>query len=178
MNKIITASIALSSVLLLSACGIVQNANQNTTPEQTSTGTTMNTNVNSSMSSNLNMNLNANSNASAPARVQTEYLKNLSLVANQPIETPLVITGEAKGWYFEGSFPIEIQDATGKVLTTVPAQAKGDWMSEDFVPFSATISFPKPTTKTGKVILRRDNPSGLPEYDMSYGIAVQFVGVE
>jgi hypothetical protein len=48
-------------------------------------------------------------------------------------------------------------------------------MTEDFVPFEATIKFEKPDTETGFLVLERDNPSGLPEYDDELIIAVRFV---
>ncbi len=45
----------------------------------------------------------------------------------------------------------------------VPAQALGEWMTEDFVPFSASLRFAVPSTPKGKLVLEKDNPSGLPE---------------
>lgn len=91
------------------------------------------------------------------------------------VSSPLTVTGKARGsWYFEASFPVELQDANGKVLVQVPAHAKGDWMTEDFVPFEVTLTFPKPATATGTLILHRDNPSGLPQNEASISIPVTF----
>lgn len=95
--------------------------------------------------------------------------------ANQNITSPLVVTGEARGnWYFEASFPVELRDGNGTLIAQKPAQAIGEWMTTSFVPFSVTLSFAKPSTATGTLILRNDNPSGLPENDRSISIPVRF----
>lgn len=83
-------------------------------------------------------------------------------VAGREIFSPLHIKGEARGyWFFEGDFPIKLLDGGGDVLATGIAHAQGDWMTEDFVPFEAEISFDYPDTNTGKIIFEKDNPSGL-----------------
>lgn len=98
-----------------------------------------------------------------------------SPVPNQKVASPLVVSGKAVGnWYFEASFPVMIVDANGEKLGVVPAQAKGEWMTTDFVPFEATLTFEKPTTPTGTVVFLKDNPSGLPENDNSISIPVSF----
>lgn len=82
----------------------------------------------------------------------------------QLVSSPLTIKGKARGnWYFEASFPTRLIDANGKVLGFMPIQAKGDWMTTEFVPFVGTLNFDTPLTKTGTLILQKDNPSGLPE---------------
>ncbi|OGZ07275.1 MAG: hypothetical protein A3D65_02145 [Candidatus Lloydbacteria bacterium RIFCSPHIGHO2_02_FULL_50_13] len=91
------------------------------------------------------------------------------------IKSPLSIRGEARGnWYFEASFPVRLLDANGKELAIVHAQAKDEWMTPEFVPYSAELTFNPPTTKTGTLILRKDNPSGLPEHDDSLTVPVRF----
>jgi cell division protein FtsA len=65
---------------------------------------------------------------------------------------------------------IASQDSHGVVAVANP---KGD-ISENFVPFSLTLSFPKPSTATGKIILKKDNPSGLPEYDDQIEVPIIF----
>ncbi len=85
---------------------------------------------------------------------------------NAKISSPLQIMGEARGfWFFEASFPVKMMDENGNDIEVNPTfiQAQGDWMTEDFVPFQATIEFEKPSTKKGILILEKDNPSGLPE---------------
>jgi hypothetical protein len=89
-----------------------------------------------------------------------------SLSSNAKITSPLTITGKAKGWYFEASFPINILDQNGKVIGQAPAQAQSDWMTSDWVPFKAVVTFTSPGAgKKGIVRLSNDNPSGLPEND-------------
>lgn len=94
---------------------------------------------------------------------------------NQTINSPLIITGKARGnWYFEASFPAVLLDANGKVLAQAPAQAQGEWMTTEYVPFSVTLTFAVPTTATGTLVLKKDNPSGLPEHDNELRIPVVF----
>ena len=82
---------------------------------------------------------------------------------NTTISSPLTITGEARGtWFFEASFPVRLVDNQGAEIATGIATAQGEWMTEDFVPFSATLTFSTAAT-IGTLILERDNPSGLPE---------------
>lgn len=83
---------------------------------------------------------------------------------NQAIESPLFIKGKARGnWYFEASFPIKIFDEQEFLLGQGVATALENWMTEDFVEFTATLPFAVPSTSGGKLILEKDNPSGLEE---------------
>ncbi len=93
------------------------------------------------------------------------------------ITSPLLITGQARGtWYFEASFPARLLDANGVLLAQAPVQAVGEWMTEEFVPFNGELTFGQPTTETGTLVLKKDNPSGLPEYDKELRIPVRFRG--
>lgn len=83
--------------------------------------------------------------------------------SNAIVTSPLVVSGDARGtWYFEASFPVRLLDGNGKEIARVPAQAQSDWMTENFVPFVATLTFVPPATATGTLVLEKDNPSGLP----------------
>ena len=94
---------------------------------------------------------------------------------NALVESPLVVSGEARGnWYFEASFPIKLYDANGKELTVAVAQAQGEWMTTEFVPFETILTFPNPITPTGTLVLEKDNPSGLPEHADELRIPVRF----
>ena len=94
---------------------------------------------------------------------------------NEPVSTPLLITGRARGnWYFEATFPVELRDATGKKIAEHFAQAQGDWMTSEYVPFAARLTFAKPATPTGTLILHKSNASGLPEHDNKLEIPVRF----
>lgn len=78
------------------------------------------------------------------------------------------VSGEARGnWYFEASFPVEVRGEDGTVLATVAAQADGDWMTTEFVPFSVEVTVPDSYIGEAVLTLRKDNPSGLPENDAS-----------
>lgn len=94
------------------------------------------------------------------------------------VTTPLQVTGKARGyWYFEASFPIIVTDWDGLIIGEGYATAEGDWMTEDFVPFTATVDFTLPPDtpyRRGTIIFKKDNPSGLPEHDDALEIPVQF----
>lgn len=95
--------------------------------------------------------------------------------ANETISSPLTAKGEARGfWFFEASFPIRLYDANGKEIAIQIAQAKSEWMTEDFVPFEAILQFSPPETETGTLVLEKDNPSGLPENADELRIPVRF----
>lgn len=94
--------------------------------------------------------------------------------ANAVVTSPLLVTGEARGtWYFEASFPVKLLDDQGNEIAITPAQAQGEWMTEDFVPFEATLEF-ETDALVGTLVLEKDNPSGLPENAASISIPVQF----
>lgn len=91
------------------------------------------------------------------------------------IETPLKVKGHARGpMFFEAVFSISIEDLNGNTIGTAIATATGDWMTEDFVPFESDITFSKPATKTGFLILHKSNASGLTEHDKQFRIPVNF----
>ncbi len=94
------------------------------------------------------------------------------------VTSPIHITGKARGnWFFEASFPIElVEDVSNEVLARGIATAKGEWMTAEFVPFQAELvfNFPNRTmaVTSGRLVLKKDNPSGIPEYDDSISIPV------
>ena len=91
------------------------------------------------------------------------------------VTSPLRITGQARGsWFFEASFPVTLVDANDKVLVQGIAESQGDWMTKNFVKFEAKLEFKAPATAKGFLILRKDNPSGLPEHDASFSVPVRF----
>ena len=98
---------------------------------------------------------------------------------NDSISTPLEIEGEARGsWFFEASFPVELLNEKGEVIASGIAQAQSDWMTENFVPFKAKIDFLPSLSGKGTLVLKKDNPSGLPEYDEQAEIPIVFQPVE
>lgn len=101
---------------------------------------------------------------------------------NQTITSPLSITGSARGpWFFEGSFSVVLTDWDGKIIAESLATADGEWMTEEFVPFVSLLEFVSPYQegsedfmRRGTIILKKDNPSGLPENDDALEIPVMF----
>ncbi len=94
---------------------------------------------------------------------------------NQIILSPLLVEGDARGpWFFEASFPVRLFDGNGKEIAIAIAQAKREWMTEEFVPFGARLEFAKPATGEGTIIFEKDNPSGLSEHDDSLIMPIRF----
>ncbi len=120
----------------------------------------------------------------APTNQQTTSVEPATrpdlVVVNSPlpgttVRSPLVISGKARGpWYFEGSAPIFLLDASGTVVASGHITAQGEWTTTDFVPFTVTLTFTTPTTTTGTLILKNDNPSGDPTKDKRIEIPVRF----
>lgn len=91
------------------------------------------------------------------------------------IQSPVTVQGKARGfWFFEADFPLRVEDAAGKLLGRGVAQAIGEWMSEDFVSFQATLSFERPSSEQGLLILERSNPSGLEENADELKVPIRF----
>jgi hypothetical protein len=78
-------------------------------------------------------------------------------------------------WFFEGDFPIVLTDSDGKVIAKGYATAEDEWMTNNFVPFESEISFNTPTSGIrGTLILKKDNPTDLPEHDDELEIVIYF----
>jgi hypothetical protein len=78
------------------------------------------------------------------------------------------VIGRARGtWFFEASFPIEVVDPNGTRLAIGIATAGSDWMTEEFVPFRADLKVPESYIGPATLVLKKDNPSGMPEKDAS-----------
>ena len=103
---------------------------------------------------------------------------------NAIVFNPITIKGKARGtWYFEAVFPIQLVDQDGVVRGTGQAQAQGNWMTTEFVPYTATINFTpwflfNCATKSGCympafILLKKDNPSGLPQNEAELKIPVR-----
>jgi hypothetical protein len=91
------------------------------------------------------------------------------------VSSPLTVRGSARGsFYSEAVFPVTLLDGNGRRLAQTHATAQGDWMTPDWVPFTATLTFAAPTTTTGTLVLENDNPSGDPARALSRRIDVRF----
>ena len=111
---------------------------------------------------------------------KTDLIRISTPRPNGIIKSPAVIEGEARGyWFFEASFPIRLYDENNNLLATAVAQAQGEWMTEDFVPFRAVLSYGASKDGKGTLVLEKDNPSGIPENDDKLVVPVKYeVGVE
>jgi hypothetical protein len=91
------------------------------------------------------------------------------------VTSPISIEGEARGtWYFEATFPLRLETLTGEVIATGYAEALGEWMTEDFVPFTGRLEFDPPVEAEGVLIVEKSNPSGLPEHAAEFSVPVRF----
>lgn len=112
------------------------------------------------------------------AGVYKDLIQLASPLANATISSPVTLTGVARGtWYFEASFPVVLVDWDGKIIAQGVATAQSDWMTTDFVPFKATLSFKTADisgnySNKGTLILKKDNASGLPAKDDALEIPV------
>ncbi len=105
------------------------------------------------------------------------------IVVNAPREgaavtSPISISGRARGnWFFEASAPVVVVNWDGLIIGEGYITAQGDWMTTEFVPFTGTISYtidPNTPYDRGAIIFKKDNPSGLPEYDDAREIPITF----
>ena len=99
----------------------------------------------------------------------------LSPDISQSLKSPQKIVGLIdKTWVFEGSFPLELFDNQYRSLFKGNAAAP-NWLDDDskYTNFSATLNF---ITKkqTGFLMIKNDNPSGIPQNDKSLTIPVVF----
>lgn len=117
-----------------------------------------------------------------PADIQAhidEHADLIRLESPEPlavIESPLEVTGQARGfWYFEASFPVVLVNWDGLIIAEGVATAEGEWMTEEFVPFRATLEFETPDYgERGTIILQKHNASGLPEHDDALEVPIRF----
>ena len=94
---------------------------------------------------------------------------------NSVIKSPLAVTGKARGfWFFEASFPVRVFDANNKELGVGIAQAQGNWMTIEMVPFVAKVEFRPSPTDMGFLVLEKDNPSGLLEHAQEMRYPIRF----
>jgi len=106
---------------------------------------------------------------------KTDLIRISSPRPNQLVESPLEISGEARGyWFFEADFPIRLMDSDGNQLGVAIAAAQSSWMTEEFIQFQATLEFEVPSTNKGTLILEKDNPSGLPENEDELIVPIRF----
>lgn len=104
----------------------------------------------------------------------SDKIKVFKPQANENLSSPIKIEGEARGfWFFEAVFPVRLVDENGKIIAQTSAQAQDEWMTENFVPFKAEIEAPSDFSGNATLILKNDNPSGLPEKDEEIRIPIK-----
>lgn len=112
-----------------------------------------------------------------PVAHEMTYIKSTADMIQVELPYPGAVVGKefsvigvARGnWFFEGSFPVEVLDKEGKVLTTSIASPRNgeDWMTTELVNFKADIKIPQSYIGPATLVLKKDNPSGLSEHDAS-----------
>lgn len=106
---------------------------------------------------------------------KTDLIRVESPEPNQTIASPLIVKGEARGyWFFEASFPVKLLDDEENLIALEIATAQSEWMTEEFVPFEAVVEFDDPAVEKGILVFEKDNPSGLPENADEFRIPVFF----
>ena len=91
------------------------------------------------------------------------------------VASPLEVRGRARGtWFFEGDFSLVLSDGRGNLVAQGFATAQGEWMTTEFVPFSAVLRFESPESGPGRLILKKDNPSDRRELDDALVVPVVF----
>jgi hypothetical protein len=95
---------------------------------------------------------------------------------DEVMRSPYQVSGFVSGtWYFEASFPVILRASDGTILAETYAEAQSDWMTEDLVPFISELVFDSGDYVEGELVIIKDNPSGLPEYDAQVVYPVRFV---
>lgn len=93
----------------------------------------------------------------------------------QKVQVTIIIKGKAKGsFFFEGTFPIRIEDENGNLIVSDYIMTKENWMTENFVSFETHFYFEKGNLRKGFIIFEKANPSGLLENKFEIRIPLYF----
>lgn len=83
-----------------------------------------------------------------------------ALKDNDHVQPKQIITGKVPGyWFFEGSFPVELKNASGQTFATVIAKTNQDWMVTTNIAFSITLPDEFTYHGVGSILFKRDDPS-------------------
>lgn len=96
--------------------------------------------------------------------------------ADARVRNPLRVRGSApSAWFFEDEIPIRLLDGNNIVMVETSAQADDDFdLSAGSRPFSASIRFSLPDTRSGMLIVEKANPSGAPQLSEQVRIPILF----
>ncbi len=110
----------------------------------------------------------------AAGSCQSENIVVAAPLPGESIRSPLKIRGRARGsWFFEGDFPVALQDRAGTVIASGFVAATDEWMTKEFVPFEGTLEFKKPSgVDSGFLVFKKDNPSDCKKLDAEMGFLV------
>ncbi|HRN86901.1 MAG TPA: Gmad2 immunoglobulin-like domain-containing protein [Candidatus Dojkabacteria bacterium] len=118
----------------------------------------------------------------SPEPLPTGEIKVFNPLPDQYIQSPLDINGEAPGtWFWEGSFRVVLTDLEGNEISsaTITTTDGAEWMTEDFVPFEATLEFEgENLPDSGVLVFEKANPSGMPENNKVEEVYVSFKTVQ
>jgi hypothetical protein len=125
---------------------------------------------------------NENTEQTAPVLAQKD---DMIVVSSPAIDStisasPVVIKGRARGnWFFEASAPVEIVNWDGLIIGEgyISVDDGYDWMTTEYVPFTGTISYDASQIGVynyGWIIMKKDNPSGEPQFDNSLEFKIFF----
>lgn len=115
-----------------------------------------------------------------PAELVDKIVVSSPLPESTVSGSPIVIKGRARGnWFFEASAPVVVVNWDGLIIGQgyVKVDDGHDWMTTDFVPFTGSITYDATKLnpyKYGWIIMRKDNPSGEPQFDASLEFKILF----
>ncbi len=116
--------------------------------------------------------------AAEPAAI-SDLITVTSPLPGSTVGNPIQIQGTARGfWFFEASAPVTVVNWDGLIIGEGYITAEGDWMTEEFVPFSGIVSYTLPAdsySTRGAIIMKKDNPSGLPENDKALEFPIELI---
>ena len=95
--------------------------------------------------------------------------------AGSLVRSPFTIKGQAPGsWLFEGQTTASLQRQDGTEIAQAVLLAETEWMTVEQVTFSGSMKYTKPEGVTDvNLVIRKENPSGLPENDDSFVIPIK-----
>lgn len=96
--------------------------------------------------------------------------------ATDTVLSPILLKGQARGyWFFEGDFPVTLEDAEGNILARSIAMAQGEWMTRDWVDFEVSIKYEVEKGQAVYAVFHKQNASGDPAQQRSFKLPLTLV---
>ena len=150
-------SVLVSGIVLFAGCTIQNNDVQGSSVSQTQQGIRVGLSV-----------TDPSQFSQQPVVKQDMKVTVMSPDLSQTLKSPITIHGKVSGLFFsEGVFPVVLRDAQGNELARALAHADDEWMTEDDVAFTVELVYKAPANTQAKLVFSKDNPSGLPQNDLS-----------